>query len=445
MIHSLRQAAFKHGYLIITAAWLYTISFVFSNYWSYHASPQKVSTTLEQRLQKQEQAFARAASDTALLAALIDQTTESPDPLQDDIGFFLYKPGNIQGSLSLVYWNTNRMYVNNDDVDSREGSFFIGNQNGDFEMIRKNVVIRGTSFTVIAMLPVRWSYFIENKYLHSDFAGYSGLTVQYELSADPSSLPIKNSAGKELFRIKLKEGKSFIAYDSVTVLLRVLAIIMLLIFLHAVALELVVHHRFRQGFVFLLMAVGVLRVIAYYFPFPFDFSKLPLFDPSVYASNFLHPSLGDLFVNAVLLFWLVSFYKTHHDHRSWFKRTLPLNVYNYGSLFVLTLICFLLGGVIISLVQDSKISFDVTNFFSLTVYSVISIILLCFLVLSFFHFSQILLKPAILTGIPVYQQLIAVGLSGCLFLFFVYCICGFTYLYLDITMADWLCGIIEYS
>jgi len=419
LIQSLRQAAYKHGYLIITAAWLYTISFIFSNYWSYYSSPQKVKTSLEQRLQRQEKQFKAVAADTALLSQLISPASAISNPLPEDIGLFIYRLENTTQSPPLIYWNTNRMYISNDDVDTRQGSFFVGTQNGDFELIKKLDTIRGQAYAVFGMLPVRWSYFIENRYLHSDFAGYSGLAEQYEISADPSALPIMNGQGEELFRIKLKEGKSFIAYDNVTVLLRVLAIVLLMIFLHSMALETVARRGFRMGFLFLVTAVVVLRFITYQFAFPFDFSKLPLFDPTIYASNFLHPSLGDLFVNAVLLFWLVSFYKTQHDHRVWIKRKLPPDVYNYGSLALLTLICFLLGGVIISLVRDSKISFDVTNFFSLTRYTVISIILLCFLVLSFFHFSQILLKPAIRHRISLYQQVVAVGLSGslCLLLF----------------------------
>jgi len=416
LINSLRQAVYKHGYLIITAAWLYTISFIFSNYWSYHSSPLKVKNNLEQRLQAQEKEFAGIISDTAQLLALIDQTSVSSDRLKDDIGLFIYQQKVNETTHLLRYWNTNRMYINTEDMLRNEGSYFVGNQNGDFEMIKKMVNIKGEEYSVIAMLPVRWSYFIENKYLHTDFAGYNGLNKQYEISADPVALPIINSAGQELFRIKLKEGKSFISYDSTTVILRVLAIILLLIFFHSLAQELIIQRSFRTGYLFLLAAVIVLRVIAYRFSFPFDFSKLPLFDPSVYASNFLHPSLGDLFVNAVLLFWLVSFYKTYNDHRPWFKYSIPANAYSYTSLFALTVICFLLVGVISSLVQDSKISFDVTNLMSLTVYSVISFILLCFLVLSFFHFSQILLKPAIRYKINRYGQILAIVLFGFLYL-----------------------------
>ena len=412
MIHSLRQAAYKHGYLIITAAWLYTISFIFINYWSYHSTPQKVKSKLEQRLQQQEKQFAAVTGDTALLRSLIRQDIQITDPFKGEIGLFIYRHETFNGLPALVYWNTNRMYMNAEELSRKEGSFFIENQNGEFELIRKEVSLQDKRLSVFAMLPVRWSYFMENKYLHTEFAGYNGINEQYEISEDATGIPILNSDGKLLFSIKLKPGKSFISYDAITIILRVIAVVLLLVFLHSVTIELIGKYNFKTGFGFLLLSVIFLRIIAYWFPFPFDFSKLPLFDPSIYASNFLHPSLGDLLVNSVLLFWLVSFYKTYTDHKPWFHFQLPGKLYHYLSLLLLSMICFLLAGVILSLVKDSKIPFDVTNFFGLTIYSVISFIILCFLVLSFFHFSQILLQPAVKTKLPVYIQCLAISLYG---------------------------------
>ncbi len=416
MISLLKKAAYKHGYLLITAAWLYTISFIFINYWSYHASPQKVKNLLEERIEASEDRLAGILGDTALLYKLVHDTAKADESLTGDMGLFIYDRETENSPDGLLYWNTNKIYINPADVLQNEGNYFVNNRNGDFELIKRKVFLRGKAFSVIAMIPVRWSYFMENKYLHTDFAGYKGLQKQYEISKDPESIPIVNGAGNELFRIKMKTGRSFIEYDAVTIVLRVLAILLFLIFLHSLAVEWVVHDSFRNGFLFLLVSVVVLRMITYFFSFPFDYSKLPLFDPSVYASNFLHPSLGALFVNAVLLFWLVSFYKTLNDHRPWFGKRISRDVAQYGGLVILSLICFLLAGVIISLVRDGKISFDVTNFFSLTVYSVTSFVLLCFLVLSFFYFSQILLKPVVTYRMALYKQCIPVALTAFIYL-----------------------------
>jgi len=416
LINSFKQAAYKHGYLVITAAWLYTLSFIFINYWSYHSSPQKVRNKLENRLQAMERRFDAIAADTATLSSLLSPAKNITNPVTEDMGLFLYRMRGSEIAPDIAYWNTNRIYINSDDLYRKDNRYFVEYQNGDFEMIKRTIALRGQTFAVFAMLPVRWSYFIQNKYLRSDFAGHTGLDEQYEISSNANALPVYSVSGAEMFRIELKPGKSFISYDVITVILRVLSIILLLIFLHTIAQELVGLYRFKTGFIFLLLAVVLLRLIAYRFSFPFDFSKLPLFDPSVYASNFLHPSLGDLLVNAILLLWLVTFYQTHNDHLPWFRFSIPPKWGHYINLFLLTLICILMAGGIISLVRDSKISFDVTNIFSLNIYSVTSFVILCLLVLSFFNLSQILLKNVVKSDMPLYQQCLAVAIYVFIFL-----------------------------
>jgi signal transduction histidine kinase len=66
------------------------------------------------------------------------------------------------------------------------------------------------------------------------------------------------------------------------------------------------------------------------------------------------------------------------------------------------------------LVIDSKISFDVDNFFSLDQYTLIGFLILCFLVLAFSRLSKILLRPAIETNIAIPQAMLSIALTGLL-------------------------------
>lgn len=435
MINSIKRIAFKHGYLIIAAAWLYTLSFIFLNYWSYSSSPQKVKSKIEQRISKLESKFEQVLKDTLLISQFINQLPEITDPVKEEIGLFIYQQNQVATVPRLIYWNTNRMYINPDDLYRPSGTYFVDNKNGQFELICKKFTQKGRNYLAIALLPIRWSYFMQNKYLQSEFAGFEGINQQYEISSDLTSPIVRNSNGMELFRIKLKQGKSFITYDSITILFRVLAIILLMIFLHSCAQELVIIAGFRSGFGFLLVSVTFTRLLAYLVSFPLDFSKLPLFDPTIYASNFLHPSLGDLFVNSILLFWVVNFFKTYHDSKSGLPFKFRVRLYAYANLILLTCICFFLTGIIISLVKDSKIPFDVSNVFGLNIYSIISFILLCFLVLTFFHFSQILVPPAIKNNIRVYVQCLVIVLFG-LALLFIFSSNSTTRIYLNVLI--WL-------
>ncbi|MBH2004733.1 MAG: HAMP domain-containing histidine kinase [Sphingobacteriia bacterium] len=420
MSNSLRTAVYKHGYLIITAAWLYTISFIFTNYWSYYSSPDKVKSKLEQRIHAEEKKINELSEDTALIKKLIRQSSpETNREIQaESFGVFIYK---VHPSIAPqpLYWSTNKMEVPPNEMNRPTGAFFITNPHGSFIIHQKALVMGGAQYALFAVLPVQWTYFIQNKYFHTDFAAYPGLSDQYEISTAENAVAVNSSQGQYLFSIRLKEGKAFISYDKVTIALRVLSIVLLFFFLHLVAQELVIATTFSKGFVFLLLAVLLLRLVAYLLSFPFDFSKLPLFDPSIYASNFLHPSLGDLLINALLFYWLLLFYKIHLNRPTWLERRVPATAYASVAVFILTISCFVVISIIKSLVQDAKISFDVTNIFSLNIYSSVSFIILCLLALNFFYLSQILLRNVINQSRFDIQLYVMVVLSGfvCMLLF----------------------------
>ncbi len=420
MIATLKRSIYKHGYLIITAAWLYTLSFIFINYWSYNASPQKVKANLEQKLSVNEKKIESYFADTALLKNLLQDslTGTKKKIISDGFGFFVYEsvPSNNN---QLVFWNNNTSNIGFNELNQPDGAYFVNHQNGAFEYLIRRVIIEKKLLKLVALIPIRWSYFIENKYLQSSFDGFPELNKQYEISVDSSALPVFNSTGIELFKIKLKEGKSFIAYDSITIFLRTLAIILLLFFLHAIAEEIVQAKGFSKGFLALLATVILLRALSYQFSIPFDFAKVPLFDPSIYAASSIHPSLGDLLVNSVLLFWLVNFYQKNNRQSLYNYLSIKMpEQFIYGcSIFIITIIGLWEGNLITSLVKDSKISFDSTNFFSLSIYTVIAFVVLCFLVLFFYYISQLLLKQSIVNKQPVFHQLIVATLTG--FVYFI--------------------------
>ncbi len=394
MINTIRKSVYQHGYLLIIAAWLYTISFIFSNYWSYHASPEKVKSTLEHHIHEQEKKINQVFSDTGLLSHLINhqfdrQAAEMPNAF---FGLFIYTT-NASNISENRYWSTNKMEVPNTQLLMPDGQLLITNAGGSFVLHKKTVQLQKNSYQVFAVLPVYWSYFMENKYFQSDFAASEGLGEQYEISTDSNSLPVLGSSGNYLFSIDLKVGKAFIAYDAITILLRILAIVLLLFFCHLLAEELALKNHFTRGFGILVLIVLFLRLMAYFFRFPFDYTALPLFDPTIYASSIIHPSLGDLLINAVLSCWLLLFIKNHLPPTNLLFNSMKPALYFIGVFIVFTSSFFGLVHIVQSLVVDAKISFDVTNIFSLNIYSVISFVILCFLALIFFVLSQILLDP----------------------------------------------------
>ncbi len=413
MTQSLQTAFYKHKKLLIIAACLHVISLLVTGYLAYQSSPEKVVKNLEAKLAANEKTFNTICFDTTLLKLLTKDTlTKNSTVLQNlPFGLFVYILNDV-GNPLVTYWNSNQYYIAPQDVLKKDGYYFINNQNGNFELIKKTVQINRQKIYVSAILPIRWHYFIENKYLHTNFDGFSNLESQYDISVDADALPVVNSNNQILFKIKATQINYFIRYDILTILLRIIAMLFVVIFLNKMSLKIIEDTDFITGFSVLVFCILVLRLITYVLPFPFQFSRLGLFDPSIYASNKIHPSLGHLLINVILFYWLISYYKFNVPKQPIDIKTQKPIWYLYGNLLLLLVIILFTAGIIRSLVADSKISFDVTNFFSLNIYSIVSFIILGFLAVSYYYFSHILLKPVIENKLPIQYQLLVIIVAG---------------------------------
>ncbi len=418
MIKIIKHAAYRHGYLMIIAAWLFTFSYILSNYFTYYTSPVKVQAKIQQYLSEREKNFNALATDKSLLSGLISNNILLPSeskPLNKNFGFFIYTFNDLNHPI-LSYWNTNQYYVDDADLYHSDSIHFVNYQNGYFELIKKQVILRGKQIMIVGLIPIYHAYFIQNKYLQPDFDGFKGLGKLYEISSVQAGYPIYGLNGIALCGVNLQPGKTFSPYNTTTIILRTLSIILLLFFFNAIAIELAGYGKALQGFIILAVSVIILRIFSYYLPFPFDFSQLPLFDPAIYASNSIHPSLGDLLINVVILFWLVNFYKNNlHTHLQLHFSEPVLKIIAYLQIIILGAICFLFAGIIKSLVLDSKISFDVANFFSLNIYTIVSFSILCLLTLSFFSITQLLLDRVYSQAIPLNIQLFIIAVEGLLY------------------------------
>ena len=422
MIQTLKKAAFNNRYLFIAAALLYTVSFLVSRYWYYASSPKKTKHALEMHLQKQEARFFSIADDTIVLNAIFKDgpAREKLSLEKEKMGLFGYEV-NDRGNPIQIYWNSYTMAVNPADIEVKDGIYTAHYQNGFFELLRHSFVKNGRTYILIGLIPIRWDYFFENKYLQKEFDGFPDVEDLYEISSKPTHIAIKNSAGKVVYYLQRKTGASVEEPNGLSLLMRVAALLFLVAFVNELAVGLVKTEGFLKGFLFLLGVIVVCRFLTYQLAPLLQFRKLELFDPAVYASNNLHPSLGDLLVNAVLVFWVIVFFKTYNRTILDKSVNLPpqrLRPMALACLFLLTFITFELTGIVRSLVIDSKIPFDVTNFFNLNVYTFISFILLSFLLVAYYHLTHLLVIPAIKAGISFYWRLVMVAISGLVLLTF---------------------------
>lgn len=401
-IKEIRLFFLRHGYLLIIAAWLFTFAFLFSNYWSYYSSPQGVKRSLEKSLHQREQAFDKLLKDTSVVNSLFqrnyDENTLKRLGKRD---FYVFAYDSSSEGTWLTFWSTSQVQPEELQNALKPGEQFMKLKNGYYEVIIRKLKSAGTHQRfLVGAIPVHTEYAIKNNFLVNHFYNKDELGPEYTIHMDlpgvimpdHTILPVKNGNEKTLFFLDYNQGYKAPPPNTLSVILRVLGCICVLIFLNLFASLLAKSTNPLYGFLFLFLVVFGLRVFSYVYPFPFNLRALNIFDPAIYAKDEIFYSLGDLLLNVLLAFWMILFFREHVKTINppvIRKRWLQSIIIIVASLLLYMVEQFL-ADLIQSLVIDSKISFDVTNPFSLTEYSVIGFVVLGFISFSFLFFSQII-------------------------------------------------------
>jgi two-component system nitrogen regulation sensor histidine kinase NtrY len=385
-ISTIRSFIFKNGYLLILAGWLLTFSYLFQYYWSYSSAPVQVKKALQKAINKRETDFTTILADTSLLLDLKKGRVEKTELLKLlEKDYFIFVASDGADGFQTRFWNTQTILPNIELWQRANGIWFEQLINGYYTVYKKSVKLGDGSFcSVMALIPVKWNYFVTTSYLSNSFTYLKGIEKYYTLSdVQQTALQVKSTDGTGLFW--LKEQNSFPQpLNNITIILRLLAVFCLLMFLHKTAAAIAGRYTFFIGLLFLVAAILFIRILSYYFPVPLNLRQFELFDPAVYGSNRILRSLGDLFINSFLLLWILLFIRRYGKSAV----LLPLKMNDPFGLVITAVLMFaltiLFGNIIRSMVADSQISFNVTNFFSLTVFSFAGFSILGSLALNYF-------------------------------------------------------------
>lgn len=170
----------------------------------------------------------------------------------------------------------------------------------------------------------------------------------------------------------------------------------------------------------LILLLLLLRLASYFFPSVLNLRQFELFNPVWYGSNPVQRSLGDLLINAVVFCWIVLFAWSKLHEKDNLAEGLTGKwkwITGIAALLLLVSSTFILASVIRSMVADSKISFDVANFFSLHFFTVAEFVVLACLSLSYYYFTQLLFR--LIFPLFARQKIIiwfAIGFTGLLHL-----------------------------
>ncbi len=387
-----RRFIIKNSYLLIIAAWLVTISFIIDNYWSGNSSVGAVRENIQGYIQRQEKDFEKLTADSSAISRINEYRYDErflKEQVSKKYFFYRYFVNDI-GMHNLLFWNTQTVLPSEELIASPDTSGFIQLENG-YYVWRKANHASGIS---IALIPVKWDFFITNTYLRNNFATGSDIERNYDISLQPAGSLVKSLHGNPLFYITEKANSVIAKNNLVAVWLRILAAICVLLFIHLLANAITANKGLGRAVLMLVVTISILRATSYFFPFPLNFRQFELFDPSIYGSNVVFRSLGDLLINSILFAWVVLFIHYHLQDKIFTpdsKQPVLKWIILSAACALMLAATFVAGDIIRSLVADSQISFDVINFFTLNIYSVTGFIVLCCIAMGYFLLSQVVL------------------------------------------------------
>jgi signal transduction histidine kinase len=394
----LQQVLRRNAYFILAAAWLFTIAFIINNYWANFNSIGYLRDSIEKGIRKKEADFNELIQDTALLRKLSNDrfnNEELEEIVNKPYGVFLYN-ADTYGQIAFKFWNTQTAEPTTEMLNGDSLNGYVRLPSGYYEYITRQVNLNNKNkVVVIGLIPVYRQFFIQSSSLKKGFVDHPKAEAKIEITQNPEDFPVKSSYGNTLFYLhpkpdSPKETETY--WLSLT--LTLIGILFLLIFIHNMAVAIAAAYEYLHGIGFLVVVLIILRGLTYVFPQWLNLKQYDLFEPRIYSSGYILNSLGDLLINSFLVCWMVLFIRKVIEKKtlSNLKNTpfhWPVLVTGVGFLVGIT---FGAASLIKGLISNGTISFNVTNFFTLDVYSFLGFLGLANIAFAYFFLSRIILR-----------------------------------------------------
>ena len=389
----------RNIYILLTAFGLFLTGYFLNLYFSGDNSVRQLRNSIQSFLQDRERDFDSLSRDTAFLRRLAYKrySKKELDRIVDKkYGLFLYGSDSVGAGLYLQFWNDQRSLPTTAMINGPDTAGFIHLANGQYEYIKRTEFgADHKAHLVIGLIPIRWQYYITLSNLSPEFVDFPSAEKRVEIVPAKTDLPVVSSRGSVIFYLSRKADYQAPAHVWLIPLMILLGLLLVLIIIHNIAHSVSQRWGTTWGIVFLVSTIVMMRAIVYLAPDLLNLRQFDLFDPTIYSSSIILNSLGDLVINSFLFCWIIMFVRRElHDY------TIPQSVHRWKNWLLLTiglallvLTTFLFANIVQSLVTDAKISFNVTNFFSLLKnYSFIGFLALAALALGYFFLSQVLFQ-----------------------------------------------------
>ncbi len=361
----------------------------------YILSPDHKSKLLGPERQKfisglhERELLAEELVDSLLKYAERDQINEfanngdfRPDKLFERYGIVLY----VYSGRNLVYWTNNSVAIPDGTLWYKQSFVHTGNAYviPHYKTNKKQ--------TAVSVITVKSEYQYENEFLRNVIHPSFDIQSDFDITHDDvqSENAIYSTDGNYLFTFSLENSDNATLKRRTAFPFMLLAVLLLLLY----AQKGIKRNRLsnRKFFIIVIIAIAT-RAAIQVFMSNHLYSQLSIFSPKHFAASPIFPSIGDLLISVVLVFYLlfVYYFKVHLKRLDKFTIVSQIAI---SALWITVLAGFFLfinhlTGI---LINDSNFTFEMYEITSISIFSVLSHLILS---LCFIGFTFLLDKAAI--------------------------------------------------
>ena len=326
-------------------------------------------------LHKREASFEKLLKNKELLRKMLQPGELSDKDVKQlqALPFYLY----AYNGLDLLFWNNNAVII--DSALKPGNSKLLTLDRGVFVKRFVNVQWGDTTNTVAALFPLAYYYPIENNYVSSSIAAGDHIpeTTEFLDVSRAGSYTVKTLRGEHAFQVYFPYSPTDWIPDG-----RMLWLLLIATLLSVAWIQMAVRHwSLSKGngpllYAMLAIIIGG-RALLYIFGLPFGLKNTPFFSVQLYASSWFLSSLGDVVLNTLLLLWIFFIFLRSTPYRHLFDK-LKDGSLRTGLAVIFTGVLagsvYLFSRLVISLVMDSSISFELSRFGSTNIYTIIGLL-----------------------------------------------------------------------
>lgn len=287
---------------------------------------------------------------------------------------------------SLKFWTNNSIEVNELYSESNLNNRIAKLNNAWYEIITE----KQNNYFIIGLLHLKNKYTIQNKFLKNDFPDDFNLPASVQISMIPLSysFDIKDKDNNYIFSFVPTNTIQTTNLNSELIgFLYLLSICLIILFLNQILLNIYnTKQKFWQIYI-ILISVVLIRILMLNYKVPVSLYSINFFDPQHFARSGILPSLGDFFINVVILiFIIIQLNKLLAAYRisKFVERlnNLSQTIIAFVIIIAVFLLFFITDFFIDSLIINSKITFEFQNITSLNSYSLLGIMIISGLLFS---------------------------------------------------------------